>query len=91
MSATHTPGPWFITDRDELTAEVHSEKGGYICTPDGATVSEQIDNALLIAAAPDLLEALKQCLAASFDGPLPDYARESAAAAIAKATGEGEA
>ena len=36
---------------------------------------------------PELLEALKIALDASWDGPMPDYAREKACAAIAKAEG----
>ncbi len=35
----------------------------------------------------DLLEALRTALDASWNGPMPDYAREEARAAIAKAEG----
>ena len=32
-----------------------------------------------------LMEALEQCLSSSFDGPLPNYAREAASTALATA------
>lgn len=58
MSAKHTPGPWFV---DRL-----SEHGYLLVKPVGGQVVAQIDpveeeeaNARLIAAAPDLLDALK--------------------------------
>ena len=45
-------------------------------------------NACLIAAAPELLEALICCLDQSWNGPLPDNWRGIGATAIAKATGK---
>ena len=48
--------------------------------------SEKVGNARLIAAAPDLLEALKRCKFDSLNMTLED--REFCRAAIAKATGE---
>jgi hypothetical protein len=85
MSTQHTPGPWsdrngriFQTDREELTI---------------ANVGRAFDgdyspaNARLIAAAPDLLEALKDALCA-LECCGKDYpAASKAQAAIAKATG----
>jgi hypothetical protein len=72
MSAKHTPGPWWHDDDKEVGCIV-------ICAPDGDGVPWQIAsmcdigpsgdeeaNARLIAAAPELLAALKsaaQCLA----------------------------
>jgi hypothetical protein len=66
MSATHTPGPWFNTSQDD--------------TPMGEVMDQPLDSgttlfisvcgpnakadARLIAAAPELLEALQGCLAA---------------------------
>jgi hypothetical protein len=46
---------------------------------------ESAANARLIAAAPELLEALRTALDASWNGPMPDHARDKARAAIAKA------
>ena len=52
----HTPGPWEIREVDGLFAIAHS--GGWILESD----DEQQDraDAKLIAAAPDLLEALRE-------------------------------
>ena len=87
-----TPGPWFFDDEhEEVTAEARRRKG----LTRIATVnlgwsepfnSEQNANARLIAAAPDLLEALKRCKFDSLNMTLED--REFCRAAIARATGE---
>ena len=68
MSAKHTPGPWVIDEsRHGKRGPVHTlmvvaEKGGMpgLIVNQGALVEPQDwANARLIAAAPDLLEALK--------------------------------
>jgi YD repeat-containing protein len=94
---THTPGPWsvetkgsrhFIDGADELTV-------AYV---DRAGVRERQTyeaNAQLIAAAPDLLEALEDAaflmrMAAKIAGPMQDSFKrsaEDAAKALAKAEG----
>ncbi len=99
MSAKHTTGPWVIHPDDDL----HPEYSGHVMTRDGYAVAdcilewssieecEQIANARLIAAAPDLLEALRDCLRRIDDADEtygPDHAVTKARAAIAKATGE---
>ncbi len=103
----HTPGPWYATGK--LTRYVEARiDGGLIqevaaCGPtkaDGGYGPQQEANARLIAAAPDLLEALKE-LSRSFIGTYSDDQRSDdeinnhrehwermARAAIAKATGE---
>lgn len=65
MSAKHTPGPWWTTEYGIR------DSGGYICHTHGAQhyrgqderyekeVEERQANKDLIAAAPELLEALK--------------------------------
>ena len=57
----------------------------------GARVATQVAAAAelrrLHAANAELLEALKVALDASWNGPMPDYARDKARAAIAKAEG----
>ena len=65
MSSKHTPGPWTIK-ATHSSIEVRPAKGAPICeivTHDsaGAVADPAQDraNAVLIAAAPDLLEALK--------------------------------
>ena len=50
---THTKGPWKIRLQD-----IYGSDESYICTWSGT-----IDDARLIAAAPDLLEALEDCMA----------------------------
>lgn len=96
----HTPGPWRIQGdhgklwietnaNDDTIAEVHrrKEKGSvYSC-------DEAMANARLIAAAPEMLEALEllldgrhcQITMLRSDGPIPT---DKARAAIAKAKGE---
>lgn len=67
----HTPGPWSLNDRG-YTYIISKPSDGYItrdvCRMDGSTMAafDQKANAHLIAAAPDMLAALKevreQCL-----------------------------
>lgn len=86
MSAAHTPGPW-----KTLGAQ-------FVCS-ESAVVAQQcksMEDARLIAAAPDLLEALEALLSHTADlDPMQGYRPEEdfsavkqARAAIAKATGE---
>ena len=90
---SHTPGPWHYRRGDEWSHSVVTHHG---TLPDGSqncwTVAdinkmrepEHEANARLIAAAPELLEALKRLLT---DEDYPQ-AERVARAAIAKATGE---
>ncbi len=100
----HTPGPWkaceggaFGIDKEPIPSHVRRifiddkrrRVTQFICTSN-MLIAEHADNARLIAAAPDLLAALKQAVrdAASATNPsarLPNY--EQAVAAIAKAEG----
>jgi len=82
----HTPGPWeFLPPEDGCCGAIIT-KTGWVCDFD---VSPSEANARLIAAAPDLLEALKEAdedfEREGFDpeGPYRAHIR----AAIAKATG----
>lgn len=92
----HTPGPWFITGR--MTKYVEARIPGRMiqevasCGPtaaDNGYGDQQMANARLIAAAPDLLEALEEIVsAADGDGWCQlDANLRKARAAIAKATG----
>ena len=100
-AAKHTPGPWVVND---LYAETEirgpQNSGAMICvmSPWGIAADEpdpQRANARLIAAAPDLLEALREYDAAftEFDPDSRDsrhrmrLATIKARAAIARATG----
>ena len=62
--AKYTPGPWHFTASDP-EGLVYSEDADFPIVPhqpSGFTRPEQIHNARLIAAAPDMLEALKVLL-----------------------------
>ena len=96
MTAKHTPGPWAY--HNTPTPFIYVNAGGlpicqiYTSTAHGQSMGEQFANARLIAAAPELLEALKAC-AAVCAGETTNKrglisALEQARAAIAKATVE---
>lgn len=91
MTAQHTPGPWSLcgpdTDlvRDENYRAV--ARASFRATPTANLIHETKANARLIAAAPDLLEALKWVVRISDEGGYPDgKCLQEARAAIAKAT-----
>ena len=56
----HTPGPWEVLDDRSMTSVV--VEYGEICdiVQDGRPASENLANARLIAAAPEMLEALER-------------------------------
>jgi len=78
----HTPGPWFARKTFSGSSEIAAENG------DGATIARTREDAdaSLIAAAPDLLEALRGVLQ-QFAKRLRVDSVERARAAIAKAEG----
>lgn len=87
---THTPGPWFAHN---IGLGPNGE--GHFTYPLGTDPDKAAANARLIAAAPDMLAALKaihaahRAFSASEDwGVYDDEARAAAEAAIAKAKGE---
>lgn len=100
--AKHTPGPWAVAARkwqiatqgpatEWLATMPHSASDGFGLTD----VGEIAANARLIAAAPDLLAALKalqlQALQSSVNDPSNEWGQEALAmtrAAISRATGE---
>ena len=99
MTTKHTPGPWYVGSGTYEGRNIYSvasvtDDDGFTYQPIVASAEDDgIDcwdaNARLIAAAPDLLEALKDMvdlveLMCPFDGPQQRKAR----AAIARATGE---
>ena len=92
----HTPGPWVVAGPnliDQADAGIwgSGEFDFVICDMqrDGYEDAEQGANARLIAAAPDLLEALEYCLDCLGDEfALPADCQNNARAAIAKARGE---
>lgn len=94
MEFKHTPGPWVQADFAGPTPHgtaIQSTHDNWLvasCTGYyGRDVAQA--NARLIAAAPDLLEALELCLhAVELAGWEGDLSAIKARAAIAKATGE---
>ena len=88
----HTEGPWSAAEpRHNYDTVIRGPKGEPIALAliAGYTKQEGTANAALLAAAPDLLEALEEMvdlveLMCPFDGPQQRNAR----AAIARATGE---
>ena len=102
MSTQHTPGPWigagpsFGDQFPRYTTEITTEDEPYgdghiqICElPFHHHDEENEANARLIAAAPDLLEALKEMLDSHEDActGYGEGAADKARSAIAKATG----
>ena len=98
MSAAHTPGPWHTKREGFSTVYVEASLGnGWVqevaaCGPTAAGQDQQEANARLIAAAPDLLEALESVTRTSGRMPITSdpyfaAAMRRAAAVIAKATG----
>lgn len=93
----HTPGPWrFGKNSDDVVADTpagHSEESDHVAYYGGHLVAESIcsHNRALVAAAPELLEALQGLLVAYNDpgntGSTHDDKVEAARAAIAKARG----
>ena len=94
----HTPGPWTMHPRFDDGAEVRAIAPVAWCgvaTTVGSSGSQSIDaaearaNARLIAAAPDLLDALDRLERLSWSAMAPDDpVRVTARDAIAKATKE---
>lgn len=86
-TAKHTPGPWRVENR-----LVRATKHKQICeVPAYGVVHGKVDeaNARLIAAAPELLEALVNLLAVhECEGGTKYHAGDIARAAISKATRE---
>ena len=95
MSSKHTPGPWRLQLKDKFTDHpfvVRGEQGGF-CVLGLSDEAEKAD-ARLIAAAPDLLEALKNLVERiDKNGGIGEYKTDPvfvikyARSAIAKAEG----
>jgi len=90
-TAKHTPGPWAARGTNQLHNQgvIDSEHEGMTV----AVAYNFAEDAALIAAAPDLLEALREVLPdlahyVATHGPGPDRRLDKARDAIRKATGE---
>ena len=98
MTAKHTPGPW--AHHNTPTPFIYVNAGGlpicqiYTSTAHGQSMGEQFANAHLIAAAPELLEALQrlsaQCERLRMAWQLESDAERTARVVIAKAIGVAE-
>jgi hypothetical protein len=98
METKPTPGPWYIKTRQaRFDPTVVIEDG--VCGPDGEQIkvcgmtltssAEAKANARLIAAAPEMLEALREIIAVAEGKHLrPIMGIDAVRRAIAKATGE---
>jgi hypothetical protein len=83
----HTPGPWNVGHEDENTGEIEVISDGrpYVCLVLPGAIDEVTPaNARLIAAAPELLEALQRLDKNGHTQATWEFALR----AIAKATGE---
>jgi hypothetical protein len=56
----HTPGPWEVEHYDPACVVMKNQVAIVAPGPDGASYEEQKANAALIAAAPDMLMAIKR-------------------------------
>jgi hypothetical protein len=91
-----TPGPWRIAPASHYVgSEINIDAGengtgGYICSPGQRDDAEAVANALIIAAAPDMLAALRRAssfiIANGFDAKDQALLNE-VSSAIAKAEG----
>ena len=82
----HTPGPWKAS---ALGRTVTDGAEQVVCRPSAYAnnAERQVANARLIAAAPELLDALQEIVEAQKGGYLGCSHIDAASAAIAKATG----
>lgn len=83
----HTPGPWrVVKDPTNLSLQVYGQTLALFECWRRSDEQTELANARLVAAAPDLLEALKEVFA-DHDAVNRLSWNDRAAAAIAKATG----
>jgi len=84
--SNHAPAPWslYCNNKDEFVVRKMHPETKELCQ---IAKVNGYENARLIAAAPDLLAALKECITA-VDVTMYGMAIHNARAAIAKATGD---
>lgn len=89
--AKHTPGPWQWTQHFDPTISIYKDGFGQIARLYDSSAGTGKANARLIAAAPDLLDALKTIVEVIGNTEYGEIDRKlavkDARAAIAKATG----
>lgn len=91
----HTPGPWFVCHKSPFIVRAGDDiSGRHIAHIGPANYTPRFDidepNARLIAAAPDLLDALERLVSAARDADhgYMDQAIDNAESAISKARGQ---
>jgi hypothetical protein len=98
--AEHTPGPWELKFSTHDYGEVAFKSFDGLCGPDGKKIclrgaslacggelnDDAMANSRLVAAAPDLLEALQECLREHGGYTIKGECERRARAAIEKAT-----
>ena len=91
-AAKHTPGPWQVSETVTGRPKVISNRGFAVCGFQSGAYDQMRTDARLIAAAPELLAALKKCAKAlQLTNGMTHaeiIALGDAERAIAKATGE---
>lgn len=88
IKQSHTPGPWYFTASSEK-GFVHGGKDHRVIVPHSVERNpdqEHLANARLIAAAPDLLQALQRVEHLARNVPVFSELMPSISAAIKKAT-----
>jgi hypothetical protein len=97
QSVVHTPGPWeyvasvgVVRAKDDEMTVCEIKGWGYLTSKNGvAKATDEMDaNGRLLAAAPDMLSALMECMAWFVSNEVTCIAMDDAKAAIEKATGE---
>lgn len=99
MTHTHTPGPWEVgrgyASTHATPIRWEGENLAWVCgtdSPHEFSLEQTLANARLIATAPDLLAALEGLLSDNYlADPINADRMAEARAAVAKATGKGDA
>lgn len=69
---SHTPGPWHVAEMNHYGRVMVNSNGWHVCSAAAGVPTGQVEaNASLIAAAPDLLESLKEMSAVLHCDPAP--------------------
>ena len=92
VMARHTEGPWELDDSEKYYRRGAIRRNGMVVAFmndnwQPITAEERLANARLIAAAPDMLEALREMVAGR-ENDVTSQLLENARAVIAKATGQ---
>jgi len=87
MNTKHTPGPWHVRNGNTIGDATQDIASLSIMSVVNMKKDERIANARLIAAAPELLDVLKEIISDGVHCDVVPHLHYKARAAIAKATG----